>query len=189
MNLIALARDGDDAAWAMLVEEHQAAVFRLAYLMVGNQDDAEDVAQETFIAAYKSLGTFFGDRSIKSWLLAIAANRARNHHRTVGRYWKYVENFARTLGQVTPSAEKISARNENEHNLWSAIRELKDEDQQVIYLRHFLELSVAETALALNIAPGTVKSRLYRALERLKTIVEERFPDLYDASFYIEREE
>jgi RNA polymerase sigma-70 factor (ECF subfamily) len=178
VDLVTYALEGDDLAWEALVEDHQEAVFRLAYLLIGNADDAEDIAQETFIAAYKALHTFDRSRPLRPWLLSIAANRARNTYRSVSRYSAAIGRFAKTLSGTAASAEAISTRNDEERSLWKAIQRLKHEDQQIIYLRYFLELSVPDTADTLDIAPGTVKSRLHRALERLKIIIEREYPHL-----------
>ncbi len=178
MDLIKRALEGSEPAWQALVEEHQEAVFRLAYLLIGNADDAEDITQETFIAAYKALHTFDSSRPLRPWLLSIAANRARNTYRSFSRYTAAIGRFSKTVSPVTASAESISSRNDEQRTLWQAIQRLKHEDRQIIYLRYFLELSVPETADTLDVAPGTVKSRLHRALERLKAIIERDYPGL-----------
>lgn len=186
MNLITRALD--DLAWEALVEEHQEAVFRLAYLLLGSADDAKDVAQETFIAAYKALGTYDSSRPIRPWLLSIAANRARNHYRSFSRYTAALGRFAKTINWTTASAESIGTRHFEEESLLSAIQRLKHDDQEVIYMRYFLELSVPETADALDVAPGTVKSRLHRSLERLKAVIEKDYPHLRSFSGTLEWE-
>ncbi len=78
---ILLARQGDVSAWEAVVMAHQQAVFRLAYLVLGDPDDAEDITQETFIRAYFALGRFDVHRALRPWLLSIAANLARNQRR------------------------------------------------------------------------------------------------------------
>ncbi|HEX2908622.1 MAG TPA: sigma factor, partial [Phototrophicaceae bacterium] len=82
--LIHRARRGDSAAWEVLVSSHQEAVFRLAYLLLGDASDAEDVAQETFIRAFRFLARFDETRNWRPWLLSIAANLTRNRRRSVG---------------------------------------------------------------------------------------------------------
>ncbi|MEW5987644.1 MAG: sigma factor, partial [Chloroflexota bacterium] len=83
---VARARQGDNAAWLGLVTQYQEAVFRLAYLILRDADEAEDVAQETFVRAFRSLGRFDSSRPLRPWLLTIAANLARNRRRAIGRY-------------------------------------------------------------------------------------------------------
>lgn len=173
--LIARARQGDHDAYAALVRQHQEAVFRLAYLFVGDADDAEDIAQEAFIRAYHHLGGFDATRPLRPWLLSITANLARNRRRAWGRYLAALQRFARTL-PVEPHPEALHTEQAAARELWQAVRRLRPADQEVIYLRYFLELSVAETAEVLSVEPGTVKSRLSRAISRLRAIVREDFP-------------
>lgn len=174
------ARLGDSAAWEAIMRQHQEAVFRLAYLILGDPDDAEDVAQEVFIRAYRALARFDTSRPLRPWLLTITSNLSRNHRRSVGRYFAAIQRFARgeivLHGEV--NIENMSARQRDAHALWQAVKRLSDLDQQIIYLRHFLDLSVDETAVVLQIAPGTVKSRLHRALGRLRDVIEIDFPAL-----------
>ena len=84
--LIRHAANGDAAAWEPLVQAHQQAVFRLAYLLLGDPDDAEDIAQETFLRAWNHLKRFDPTRPLRPWLLSIAANLSRNRRRSAGRY-------------------------------------------------------------------------------------------------------
>lgn len=178
-DLIARARTGDDAAWETLTRQHQEAVFRLAYLILGDPADADDVAQETFIRAYRALDRFDVTRSLRPWLFTIAANTARNRLRSVGRYLSALNRLLwadPTATTPTPPPEVNEAT-----TLWQAVKRLNDMDQQIIYVRYFSGLSESETAQALQIAPGTVKSRTHRALERLRVIVEQDFPSLRES--------
>ena len=84
--LVYRAQQGDAAAWEELVRTHQGTIFRFAYLLVGDADDAEDIAQETFIRAFHALSSFDTTRSLRPWLLRIAANLAQNRRRAAGRY-------------------------------------------------------------------------------------------------------
>lgn len=176
-DLITRARQGDQAAWETLVQQHQTAVFRLAYLLLGDADEAEDVAQETFIRTFRKLHRFDSTRPLRPWLLRITSNLARNHHRGVGRY---LAALHRVYEPKSISAERENWQQMEAQALWQAVRRLHLKDQQIIYLRYFLELSVLEVADTLEIAPGTVKSRLFRALVRLRQIVEREFPILWE---------
>jgi len=181
--LVARARRGDPSAWVALVGEHQQAVFRLAYLMLGDADDAEDVAQDAFVRAYRALGTFDTDRPLRPWLLGIAANLARNRQRAAGRYRAALERFFGAdrrvaAGDATTSVTETVAARDEARLLWQAVRRLEPPDQEVLYLRYFLELSESETASSLGVAPGTVKSRSHRALIRLREVVGREFPAL-----------
>jgi RNA polymerase sigma-70 factor (ECF subfamily) len=188
-DLIFLARRGDGAAWETLMREHQQAVFRLAYLLLGDADEAEDVAQETFIRAYRALERFDASRPLRPWLLRIASNLASNQRRSIGRYFGALQRLvlldpeagARARGEQ-PDAESASRPSPEEaHSLWQAVRRLSQPDQEIIYLRYFLDLSEAEAATALEVPPGTVKSRTHRALGRLRAVVEREFPTLRES--------
>jgi RNA polymerase sigma-70 factor, ECF subfamily len=177
--LIGLARRGDESAWESLMRQHQEAVFRLAYLLLGDADQAEDVAQEVFIRAFRSLHRFDPSRPVRPWLLRIAANLSRNQQRSASRYIAALRRVL--LNADTPaSIEKIALNNLEAEDLWQAVRSLSTSDQQIIYLRFFLELPVNETAVVLDIAEGTVKSRLYRALEHLRAVIERKYPLLQE---------
>jgi RNA polymerase sigma-70 factor (ECF subfamily) len=175
-NLVSLAQRGDGAAWETLVHAYQEPVFRLAYLFVGDADDAEDVAQETFIRAFQNLHRFDPGRSLQPWLLSIAANLARNRLRSVSRYLAALQRLVHAEPKVTQSDARSPEQKLDAQALWEALRKLKSGDQQVIYLRYFLELSEVEIAQTLEIPPGTVKSRLHRAMDRLRLIVQTEAP-------------
>ena len=111
---------------------------------------------------------------MRPWLLAITANRARNRRRAVGRYAAALRRLIVPEAGESPALEahsRIEAQ-----ALWQAVRRLSAADQEVIYLRYFLELSVSEAAEAMSVEPGTVKSRLSRALGRLRDVVDRDFP-------------
>jgi len=162
-------QQGDPHAWETLVDTYQQVVFRLAYLIVGDPDDAADVAQEAFIQFHRTLDRFDPARPVQPWLLKIAANLARNRLRSLGRYLKTAQRWFTQAGtgDLAPIEAQAAARMESEA-LWKVVRRLSGDDQAVIYLRYYLDLPVAETAAALDVAPGTVKSRLHRALGRLR---------------------
>jgi RNA polymerase sigma-70 factor (ECF subfamily) len=162
----------------MLVQTHQAAVFRLAYLLLGDADEAADIAQEAFIRAYRSLRRFDESRPLRPWLLRIASNLSRNRRRSLGRYFAALQRLGRTDVSNHPDIEAEAGRQRDARALWQAVQRLHSSDQQIVYLRYFLELSVDETAAVLEIAPGTVKSRLHRALRRLREVIEMDFPTL-----------
>ncbi len=163
--------------WDDIVSEHQEAVFRLAYLMLGDADDAADVAQDTFINAYKALGRYDSSRPMRPWLMRICANLARNRRRSLGRYFaalqRLLSNEPAPMTVHDRSVKSIDAR-----ALWQAVRRLNTTDQEVIYLRYFLDVPEAEMATTLNVAQGTIKSRLSRALGRLRAVVQRDFPGL-----------
>jgi RNA polymerase sigma-70 factor (ECF subfamily) len=178
LDLITHARQGDEAAWQALIGAHQQPIFRLAYLLLGDADAAADVAQEAFIRAFRALPRFDTARPLRPWLLRITANLAHNHRRGVQRYLAALRRLGQATGEPVAALGERSGAQWEAHTLWQAVRQLNHTDQEVVYLRYFLDLSEAEMAAALDVAPGTVKSRLHRALARLRAVVEQEFPAL-----------
>jgi RNA polymerase sigma factor (sigma-70 family) len=174
--LVERARGGDGTAYAALVRDHEETAFRIAYVICGNAADAEEAAQEAFVKAYRALGRFRSGEPLRPWLLAIVANEARNRRRSAGRRAALVLRAAgegRPSGEAASSPEAALLAGERRAQLLSALSALPDRDRTVIACRYLLELSEAETAAALGVRPGTVKSRLSRALERLRKEVGE----------------
>lgn len=176
--LIESSRNGDPTAWEALVAQHQEPVFRLAYLFLGDPVEAEDIAQEAFLRAWKALGSYDHSRPIRPWLLSIAANLAKNRRRSIGRYLQNLYRAATREPGTSSTVEERAHRNLESQALWEAVRRLNAADQEVIYLRYFLNLSVEDTAAASGVATGTVKSRLHRSMERLRAIIKQDFPIL-----------
>lgn len=172
--LIARTQHGDQQAFAELVRRYQTVSFRVAYIITGSAEEAEDAAQEGFVRAYRSIDRFRLELPFRPWLLRIVANAARTHRGRVARHLALSLSEASAPQAVTdssgsPEAHAIAA--ESAAELMTALRTLRREDQQVIALRYFIELSEAETAAVLGCARGTVKSRVSRALGRLRSIV------------------
>jgi len=176
--IIRHATDGDAAALEPLVLAHQEAVFRLCYLLLGDPDEADDVAQETFLRAWRYLKRFDVTRPLRPWLLSIAANLASNRRRSAGRYLAALTRAFRNEPAPSTNVEEKSTQRMEASDLWKAVQTLSLPDQQIVYLRYFLDLSVAETADVLKIPQGTIKSRLSRALDRLRGIIQQDFPVL-----------
>ena len=173
--LVRSAANGDAEAWEALMVTHQQAVFRLAYLLLGDPDEAEDVAQDSFLRAWKALEGFDPARPLRPWLLSITANLTRNRRRSAGRYFAALMRAFRAE-PLPASMEEKSAQKSQADELWKAVQKLNPLDQQIVYLRYFLELPVSETAEILQVAEGTVKSRLSRAIEKLRGIIQQDFP-------------
>src|SRR5262245_28842271 len=158
---------------------HQEAVFRLAYLILGDPDEAEDVAQETFLRAWKHLQGFDATRPLRPWLLSIASNLSSNRRRSAGRYFAALTRAFRDEPAPVTVEEKSSEKSRADE-LWKAVQKLNMQDQQIVYLRYFLDLPIAEAAEVLQVAEGTVKSRLSRSLEKLRDIIKHDFPLLQE---------
>jgi RNA polymerase sigma-70 factor, ECF subfamily len=173
-NLILQASHGDADAWETLMHLYQEPVFRFAYLLLGDPDDAEDITQETFLRAYSALKRFDTGRPLRPWLLSITSNLASNRRRSLGRYIAALQRFA----HESPPDSTISFPQEDAQTLWAAVRRLKPDYQHVIYLRYFLELSEVETASVLEVPAGTVKSRGHRALDALRELITQDYPTL-----------
>lgn len=178
--LIEEALRGSEAAWVDLVRLHQEALFRLAYLRLGDADEAKDAAQEALIRAYRHLRRFDTGRPLRPWLLSILSRVASNRRRALGRYWNAVRRWAQDLPQEHREPETSSQRRLERETVWRAIRQMKELDQNIIYLRFYLGMGVEESAQALGVAEGTVKSRTSRALERLGRLIEAEFPGLIE---------
>src|SRR2546421_12227509 len=173
--LIARAQRGDAAAYEEIVQRYQQIAFRTAYVITGSSADAEDAAQEGFVKAYRALDRFRSGAEIRPWLLRIVANEARNRVRSSGRRQQLELRLAEGFrpGDAAPSPEAVAVAADERHRLLAIINTPGAEDRMVIASRYFLQLSGEETAAALGIAEGTVKSRLSTALARLKARVEE----------------
>src|SRR2546427_7216253 len=173
--LIERAQRGDSAAYEEIVQRYQQIVFRTAYVITGSSADAEDAAQEGFVKAYRALDRFRSGAELRPWLLRIVANEARNRVRSSGRRHqlelRLTEGFR--PGDAGPSPEAVAVAAGERRRLLAIVNALSHEGRLDIASRYFLELSGQETAAALGIAAGTVKSRLSRALDRLKARVEE----------------
>jgi RNA polymerase sigma-70 factor (ECF subfamily) len=174
--LVERARRGDVRAYEEIVEAHQGIAFRVAYLVAGDEADAQDAAQEAFVKAFRALGRFRRGAPFRPWLLQIVANEARNRRRTAGRQARLALRSANESrpGDAAPSPEAVLLAGEQRAELLAAVNGLREEERLVIVLRYFLDLSEAETAAALDVRPGTVKSRTARALARLRARTEER---------------
>jgi RNA polymerase sigma factor (sigma-70 family) len=165
--LVALARGGDGDAYASLVRAHQDVAFRTAMLITQDAAEAEEAAQDAFVKAWRALGRFRPGEPLRPWLLTIVANEARNRRRSAGR------RTALALRSAAPDGEDRSAEaqviaGESRTALLEGLSRLRPDDRLVLGCRFLLELTEAETAAALGVRPGTVKSRTSRALERLR---------------------
>jgi RNA polymerase sigma factor (sigma-70 family) len=172
--LISRSRAGDTAAYESLVRRYQDVALRAAYL-VAPEADAADAVQDAFVKAYAALSRFRDGEPIKPWLLRIVVNEGRNRRRSAERRSGLARRAAlaepRDAIAASPEAEVLAA--ETRDLLLAAVGRLRDEDREVIGARYLLDLSEAETAEAIGIRRGTVKSRTSRALARLRDAMTE----------------
>jgi RNA polymerase sigma-70 factor (ECF subfamily) len=169
--LVERARAGDPDAYGALVTMHQAAAFRVAYLLTGSEADAQDAAQEGFVRAYLALARFRVGDPFRPWLLTIVGNEARNRRRARGRREGLLERVAasfRGAGTAAPAPDVVAIAGETQAEVRAALATLDPGEREVVTCRYLLDLSEAETAAALGIPSGTVKSRLHRGLRRLR---------------------
>lgn len=165
--LVSAALGGDAEAFGALVERHRRDALRVAYGIADG--DADDVAQDAFFKAYRKLGQFRAGASFRAWLLTIVANEARNRRRSFLRRNALVLRV-RDTATVPPAddPEDVAVRRARRQVLTDALVRLSDRDREVLVLRYFGELTEIEMAAGLGCAPGTVKSRLSRAMGRLR---------------------
>ncbi|MEO5966466.1 MAG: sigma-70 family RNA polymerase sigma factor [Candidatus Limnocylindrales bacterium] len=191
--LVERARGGDADAYGELVTMHQAAAFRVAWLLTGSAADAEDAAQDAFVKAYLALDRFHAGAAFRPWLLAVVGNEARNRRRASGRRDGLASRAMAAVrgsqarssaGGSVPSAgampeaavvaspELAVLAGETRREVHAALAALGDEERRVVTCRYLLGLSEAETAAVLGIPAGTAKSRLHRGLRRMRDVLE-----------------
>jgi RNA polymerase sigma factor (sigma-70 family) len=173
-DLIERTKRGDNDAYEALVHAYQGIAFRTAYVITGSAADAEEAAQDGFVKAFRAIGRFRRGEPFRPWLLRIVANEARNRRRSAGRRAQLALRYAETQGSgdAVPSPEGSVLSGERSAELLGAVNALGEEHRLVIACRYFLDLSEEETAAALGVRRGTVKSRLARALARLREQLE-----------------
>ncbi len=155
---------------------HQTLAFRTAYLITGNAADAEEAAQDGFIKAYRALARFRSGEPWRPWLLRIVANEAKNRRRSAGRRATLALRAAEESrpGDAVPSPEAAVLSAERHEVLVQALNGLREEERLVVSYRYLLGFSEEETASALGVRKGTVKSRLSRALGHLREQIGEQ---------------
>ena len=170
--LAALSVAGRQAAFTELVRRYREPVFRLARACLGDIDEALDMVQETFVAAFRALPRFDGDRSMRAWLSAIAINKCRDwaRKRAVRRFLSFSlpigEEAEAVADESSPVDDAVSDRQELDR-VTRLIATLPINLREVLALRTIEGLSQAETADALSISEKAVETRLYRARARL----------------------
>ncbi len=156
-------------AYGEIVTRYQALAQRTAYVILRDADAAQDAAQEAFVKAFRAFGRFREGAPVRPWLLRIVANEAINRAKAASRHREVDLTVAESeMGDPTASPEAQALATERREILVRALNEMKEDDRIVIAYRYFFELTEAEMADALGIARGTVKSRLSRAMARLR---------------------
>jgi len=178
--LIEKSKAGDVAAFEELISSYQKKIFNLAYRMLGNINDADDLAQETFIRVFKSISNFKGESSFSTWIYRIATNvcldelRKRKNKKAVSLDDEIKVDDGEIKRQIesdSPLPDEIAEREELRLLVKHAISDLPEEQRLIISLRDIQGLSYDEIAQVLDCPSGTVKSRINRARQALKKIL------------------
>lgn len=163
---IRLCQEGSPDAFRHLVEQHQNTLYGTAVLMTGDRSVAEEHVQEAFLSAWRGIRRFQRDRPFKPWVVRILVNRIVSSHRRNRVPTAPLEDAERVTGTADVLESAMSAERRDE--VQAALSRLSPRHHQVVVLRYFAELSVSEVAAAIGVREGTVKSRLSRALSRLR---------------------
>ena len=185
---VARARSGDADAFRVLVEHHGRALFRLAFRMTGNEQDAEDVVQESFLRAYKQLARFDERASFGTWLYRIAANcsldlvRSRKRRGTAAAPSMAAGGGATdrsdfdlaimNLASSDPSPEREALSTEVRDRVTEAMDELSATERTAFVLRHFEGMCIEEVSRVLDCQPGAAKHSVFRAVQKLRRSLE-----------------
>lgn len=180
--LVARVLGGDQQAFAELVEAHQQAVYNLAYRMLGNADEAQDAAQETFLRAYQHLRRYDPSRPFKTWLLSIASNYCIDCIRKRRLTWLSIDEPLPPHPALTssePQPERAAMDSERAATIQALLGELAPEYRAAVTLRYWYDMSYTEIAEALETSESAVKSRLFRARQILAAkLTEADVPEL-----------
>ena len=187
-HIIARARRGDADAFEQLVAAYRNQVFRLALRMCGNEADADEVAQEAFLSAWKGLPNFRGESRFSTWLYQLTTHAAIDLMRREKRQAAAEDIDGITAADDGPSPQQQVERTETQREIRSALMQLPEEYRQVLVLRFMQELSYEEIGQTLKLPAGTVKSRLNRAKAQLKDILS-RSGNLFGAASVIHTEQ
>lgn len=169
---------GDELAWTTLVRRYQEPAFRLAYLRLQDAADAEDVAQEAFIRAYRARTKIDPDRPFYTWFYQILRRLCFNHVRDRRRRRQKLDQAGGWIGDDAAWRASLDApeaaveRDQLRHRVQEAIRRLGDREREVLVLKEFEGLRYREIAELLQIPIGTVMSRLYTARRKLADLME-----------------
>lgn len=186
-DLIDALRAGDGSAWATLLDRYERKVHGLCVRMVGHRATAEDLAQEAFLRAWKSVGRFDGRAAFGTWLYRITMNLCLTELRARGRRSVRESEAATEQGRAAqgagePDGPTSVETREEAVGAARALASLSDEHRAILVLRDVRGLEYSAIAEALEIAPGTVKSRLFRARAALREVLEHQEGSGHDSS-------
>jgi RNA polymerase sigma-70 factor (ECF subfamily) len=189
-DLVRRFNGGDESAFGEIMNRHKGRIFAAAMSLLRNHADAEEITQDTFVRAHRGFSRFRGDSSVSTWLHRIAVNLARN------RYWYFFRRckhatlsldaahgeegestFSDLLSTADPDPAQESSRNEFVGAVESCMERLEPSHRKILAMRSILDQSYEEIASALGINVGTVKSRIARARERLRSQLAKECPE------------
>ena len=177
--ILASARQGDGDAFRLLVERHSRAVFRLAFRMTGNEQDAEDVVQESFLRAFRQLGRFESRANFGTWLYRIVANcsvdlmRARQARQNQGRLDSLDEIEADPAPADGPTPERLAQSAEIGTRVAAALGGLSPLERAAFTLRHYEGRSIDEISQTLGLRTSATKHSVFRAVRKLRVALAE----------------
>ncbi len=167
-NVIDQVRQGSEEAFTALVEAYQRPVYNLCYRMLGNAEEAEDAAQETFWRAYQAIHRYDAQRSFITWLLSIAAHYCIDQQRKRRMQFTDIELLPDgALPDDDPGPEGQVRQAENDQVIYKLLKTLNPQDRAAIILKYWYEFSEVEIANSLHMTQSAVKSRLFRARKLL----------------------
>jgi RNA polymerase sigma-70 factor (ECF subfamily) len=159
--LLAAARAGDEASFERLIGPHISLGYRLAAAMLGDSGQAEDAVQEATLRAWRSIGQLRAESKVKSWFLSIVANRSRTMR---GARWWSVIRMADTSRSAPSPADEVDRR----EDLSRALHRLSPDERAAVFLRFYEDMNSQEIGDALGIRASAARSRIHRALRRLR---------------------
>ena len=175
---ISRAKSGDADAFRLLVERHSRAIFRVAYRMTGNEHDADDVVQETFLRAYRQIDKFEERANFSTWLHRIAINCSLDLLRARGRHDKHYaggiedEEMSRTLQTNDPQPDRLMLSAELQRHVIAALERLSGNERTAFVLRHYEGMPVEEIGRTLGIQVNAAKHTIFRAVKKLRESLE-----------------
>jgi RNA polymerase sigma-70 factor (ECF subfamily) len=174
MKWLEAARKGDPQAFSMLVDMYAKPIYNLCYRMLGNPQDAEDAAQESFLRAYRSLNRYDADRKLITWLLSIAAHYCIDQHRRVKAPQVSLDETAPIeLSERGAGPEKAYLQQETSDEVQRLLGQISPRDRAAIILYYWYDMSYQEIASQLKVTESALKTRLHRARRSLAKVWKE----------------
>ena len=178
LELVARARAGDADAFRVLVDRHSRGLFRVAFRMTGNEPDAEDVVQESFLRAYRQLGKFDARASFGTWLYRIAVNCALDLVRSRKRRGEQLaadptaDDPVQNIVSGDPTPDRLALSGEVRERVAGAMNELSAAERAAFVLRHYEGLPIDDVSRILGCNPGAAKHSIFRAVQKLRRALE-----------------